>query len=110
MRNVSKKKVDREDLLLSVLNLEGHITTDEAVRLIGVSQATVRRMFLELEKNGKIHPSLKEGFSKLYGYTNDGDGIRHAMLDEPTLTQGDAKYFLLSCTSFVNYLKFALSQ
>jgi len=54
VRNVSKKKVDREDLLLSVLNLEGHITTDEAVRLIGVSQATVRRMFLELEKNGKI--------------------------------------------------------
>lgn len=40
--------------MLSVLNLEGHLTTDEAVRLIGVSQATVRRMFLELEKSGKL--------------------------------------------------------
>jgi len=39
---------------MSLLNLEGHITTDEAVRLMGVSQATVRRMFLDLEKVGKI--------------------------------------------------------
>jgi len=54
VRNVSKKKTDREELLLSVLNLEGHLTTDEAVQLIGVSQATVRRMFLELEKSGKL--------------------------------------------------------
>jgi DeoR/GlpR family transcriptional regulator of sugar metabolism len=52
--NVSKKKLSREDLLMSLLNLEGHISTDDAVRLTGVSQATVRRMFLELEKNGKI--------------------------------------------------------
>ena len=42
---------------------------------------------------------------KLYGYTSDEGGIRHAMLDEPNLTSADARYFLLSCTSFVNYLK-----
>ena len=30
------------------------MTTEEAVQLMGVSQATVRRMFLELEKSGKI--------------------------------------------------------
>ncbi len=35
----------------------------------------------------------------------DADGIRHAMLEEPELTAADARYFLLSCTSFVNYLK-----
>ena len=54
VRNVSKKKFSREELLMNLLNLEGHITTDEAVRLTGVSQATVRRMFLDLEKAGKI--------------------------------------------------------
>ena len=52
--NVSKKKESREELLMSLLTLEGHITTDEAVLQLGVSQATVRRMFLELEKAGKI--------------------------------------------------------
>lgn len=54
MRNVSKKKVSREELLMSLLNVEGHITTDEAVQQMGVSQATVRRMFLNLEAEGKI--------------------------------------------------------
>ena len=51
---VSKKKLSREELLMGLLNLQGHITTDDAVRLTGVSQATVRRMFLDLEKSGKI--------------------------------------------------------
>ncbi len=58
-----------------------------------------------LEKSGKLHPALKDGFSNIYGYTSDENGIRHAMLEEPNITQADAKYFLLSCTSFVNYLK-----
>ena len=58
-----------------------------------------------LEAKKKIHPALKSGFSSLYGYTNNEDGIRHAILDDPDITAADAKYFLLSCTSFVNYLK-----
>ena len=58
-----------------------------------------------IEKRGLLHKALKDGFIKLYGYTNDAGGIRHAMLEEPKLTAADARYFLLSCTSFVNYLK-----
>lgn len=69
------------------------------------SKATLAEALKVLEKKGHLHPALKDGFSKLYGYTNDDDGIRHAMLEEPNLDQSDAKYFLLSCTSFINYLK-----
>ena len=58
-----------------------------------------------IEKKGLLHKALKDGFIKLYGYTSDSGGIRHAMMDEPKLTAADARYFLLSCTSFVNYLK-----
>jgi len=58
-----------------------------------------------LEQDHKLHPALKRGFSSLYGYTSNEGGIRHAMLDEPDLDSADAKYFLLSCTSFTNYLK-----
>jgi DNA-binding transcriptional ArsR family regulator len=68
-------------------------------------KATLGQALKVLEKNGKMHPALKEGFQKLYGYASDEDGIRHAMLDEPNLTAADAKYFLMSCTSFVNYMK-----
>lgn len=71
----------------------------------GTPKATLAEALKALEKNGRLHPALKDGFSKLYGYTNDDDGIRHAMLEEPNIDQNDAKYFLLSCTSFINYLK-----
>ena len=58
-----------------------------------------------IEKNGLLHKALRDGFIKLYGYTSDAGGIRHAMMDEPKLNAADARYFLLSCTSFINYLK-----
>jgi hypothetical protein len=69
------------------------------------SKATLGDALKEIEKNGSIHKSLKDGFNKLYGYTSDEDGIRHAMLDEPNISAADAQFFLFSCTSFVNYLK-----
>lgn len=72
-------------------------------------KATLGDALKSIEKRGLLHPALKEGFMKLYGYTSDEGGIRHAMLDEPNLTPADARYFLLSCTSFVNYLKAQLT-
>ena len=92
-------------------SIKESISAVEAMaRLVsGNDKATLGEALKVIEKNGKLHAALKDGFSKLYGYTNDGDGIRHAMLDEPDLVQADAKYFLLSCTSFVNYLKSALA-
>jgi len=51
-----------------------------------------------------IHGALEQGFIKLYGWTSDGDGIRHAMMDESNLDQEDALYMLVSCSSFANYL------
>lgn len=59
----------------------------------------------EIEKKGKLHGAMKNAFLNLYGYTSDANGIRHALMEEPNLTAGDAKFFLLTCTSFINYLK-----
>ena len=58
-----------------------------------------------IEKKGILHQALKKAFSALYGYTSDADGIRHALLDESTLTKADARFMLISCSAFVNYLK-----
>lgn len=68
-------------------------------------KATLPDALKALEKNGRLHTALKEGFVKLYSYTSDEQGIRHAMLDEPVITAADARFFLLSCTSFAQYLK-----
>jgi hypothetical protein len=73
--------------------------------ITNLPKATLGDALKVLERKSKIHPALKEGFANLYGYTCDEGGIRHAMLEEPNLSASDAKFFLLSCTSFVNYLK-----
>jgi len=57
-----------------------------------------------LESKMPLHGALKQGFTKLYGYTSDSDGIRHAMMDSDNLDQEDAVYMLVTCSSFINYL------
>ena len=71
----------------------------------GNPKASLGEALVVLERESKLHSALKQGFSKIYGYTSDEGGIRHAMLEEPNLNAADAKFFLLSCTSFINYLK-----
>jgi len=51
-----------------------------------------------------IHPALEQGFIKIYGYTSDSDGIRHALSEESNLDQEDAIFMLVASSAFVNYL------
>lgn len=52
-----------------------------------------------------IHPQLEEAFKKLYAYTNGASGVRHAgELGGPDSTFEEAKYMLVACCTFVNYL------
>ena len=57
-----------------------------------------------LDKNVGIHGALKEGFKKLYGYSSDEDGIRHAILEEANIGYDEAKFMIVSCSAFVNFL------
>lgn len=75
--------------------------------VVGSSNATLGRALKELDKKKSVdmHPALKGAFDKLYGYTSDADGIRHALLQESNLDFEDAKFMLVSCSAFTNYLK-----
>ena len=73
-------------------------------------KATLGQALKEIEKKVCLHPALKSAFSSLYGYTSSADGIRHALLDEPNLTFDDAKFMLVLCSAFVNYLIAKVSQ
>lgn len=55
--------------------------------------------------DGPIHPALRLGLEKLYGYTSDAEGIRHALMEQSSLTVADARFMLIACSAFVNYLK-----
>ncbi len=76
----------------------------------GDVRATLTRALRKLEDRVSLHAALKDAFGKLYGYTSDADGIRHALLDESDLGFEDAKFMLVSCASFVNYLKIKASK
>lgn len=58
----------------------------------------------KLSQNVTIHQALKQGFLKLYGYTSNEDGIRHAILESSDIGFPEAKYMLVSCSAFVNFL------
>jgi len=57
-----------------------------------------------VEQSIGLHGALKRGFMAIYGYTSDEGGIRHAMLEESKVDFEDAKYMLVSCSAFINYL------
>ncbi len=68
--------------------------------------STLDRALKSLEKQIRIHPALKDAFSKLYGYTSDEEGIRHALLQDDSSPVGrdEAVFMLGACASFVTYL------
>ena len=73
---------------------------------IGSETATLRQALNKVEERFTIHSFLKKGMEALYSYTNQGTGIRHDIVkNDVTPTFDDAKYMLVSCTAFINYLK-----
>jgi uncharacterized protein with PIN domain len=70
----------------------------------GDPKAELGKALKMIEDSVGIHPALKKGFLAIYGYTSDEGGIRHAMLDAPNIEFEDAKYMLVSCSTFINYL------
>ncbi|WP_417332341.1 AbiJ-NTD4 domain-containing protein [Halarcobacter sp.] len=52
-----------------------------------------------------LNKQFKTAMTNLYGWTNKEDGIRHGHTGEELKTSFDeAKYMLVSCSAFINYL------
>lgn len=85
-----------KESISSVEAISKLITNDE--------KTTLGKALEKIEKKIALHSDLKEAFKKLYGYTSDAEGIRHALMDESKLDFEDAKFMLVSCSAFVNYL------
>ncbi len=87
-------------------SIKDSISAVEGVVRIVTGESSFKKGLKKIEEKSKVdlHPALKEAFIKLYGYTSNAEGIRHALLDEPNLTFADAKFMLVSCSAFINYL------
>ena len=87
-------------------SIKESISAVEAIcRIIGGSGATLGQALKPLKEKVGLHPALEKGFSSLYGWTNDEGGIRHCLMDDSlSCNAEDAKFMLVSCSGFVNYL------
>jgi hypothetical protein len=85
-RNSVKESISAVESVCQIIAGDSKATLGDALKRLGV------------------HKALEKGFSAIYGYTSDADGIRHALLEESEVGADDAKFFLVSCSAFVNYL------
>jgi hypothetical protein len=72
--------------------------------ITGSKSQGLKGLLDELSSKVPIHGALREAFIKLYGYSSDEQGIRHALLSEPNVGLEEAKFMLVSCSAFVGYL------
>ncbi|MDM1551616.1 hypothetical protein [Empedobacter falsenii] len=90
-RNSIKESISAVESICIIITEDPKVTLGQALK--------------KLEEKGIIiNKALKSGFSNLYGYTSEGDGIRHGLMEESNLNQEDARYMLVTCSAFINYL------
>lgn len=80
---------------------------ESVARSIDKKASSLGQALKNLEKQGlKLHPALREGFEKLYGYTSDEQGIRHAQIDKdsPEVGLDEAMFMFGACASFAAFL------
>lgn len=86
-----------KDSIIAVESMCRHIT--------GNSKATLGECLSVLEKSEiKLHKSLKNAFSALYGYSSDDGAFRHGNVEFANPQIEDARFMLVTCLAFVNYL------
>ena len=83
---------------------------ESVARKLGVENAGLDKPLKALAEKIQMHGGLREGFVKLYGYTSDESGIRHAIMDQANIGLDEAKYMLVSCSAFVHFLTMKAHQ
>lgn len=81
----------------AVESLVRHIVKDQ--------NSSLGKLLNKLESETNLHPSLKSAITKLYGYSSDEGGIRHALIDQDKNDFQDAKFMLVICSSFINFVE-----
>jgi len=89
-RNCIKESISAVESVVKIISQDDNATLSQALK--------------KLDEDFPMHGSLREGLIKLYGYTSDEGGIRHAMLAESNIGFDEAKFMLVTCSAFVNYL------
>lgn len=76
----------------------------------GANKGTLGQLIKKLEDEIHLHPALRTAFSSLYGYTSDEGGIRHALMESESIRFQDAKFFLVVCSAFINFVEAKIAK
>jgi hypothetical protein len=78
---------------------------ESVARKIEPSANTLDPALKKLAPKINMHPALQGAFGKLYGYTSDAQGVRHALIDQAAaVDRDDAIFMLTACAAFSSYL------
>lgn len=78
---------------------------EAAVKLLsGEKSGGIDKAVSVLEAKAGLHPAFKDALKKLYGYTSDGKGIRHPIMESADISFAEAKFMLVACSAFANLL------
>lgn len=77
---------------------------------VGADKGTLGQLIKKLEDEIQLHPALRTAFSSLYGYTSDEGGIRHALMESENVRFEDAKFFLVVCSAFINFVEAKIAK
>jgi hypothetical protein len=69
-------------------------------KLIGLDNATLTQALNKLHETRPIHHDFRDALKKLYWWTSDDSGMRHALSSAPTVTLADAQFMLVACSAF----------
>ncbi|GAA0471384.1 hypothetical protein GCM10009096_10450 [Parasphingorhabdus litoris] len=86
---------------------ESITAVESAARFVAPGTKDLAGAMVALEKSGQLkHPAMKQALSKLYGYTSDEQGIRHALVFAGTadVDESEAIFMFGACASFASYL------
>ena len=85
-------------------SIKESISAVESLVALDVGRSgTLGELLKSMESDWHLHPALKKGFSALYGYASDEEGVRHALMEQENVDFHDAKLMLVLCSSFINY-------
>ena len=97
-RNSVKESISAVEALCKIISNNPKATLSSAINE------------MEMKQIIKRHPDLRDSLKKIYSWTSGDDGICHALKEDPSLDVEEAKYFLIVCSAFVNYLKVKASK
>ncbi|MBI2262502.1 MAG: hypothetical protein HYU62_12665 [Caulobacterales bacterium] len=82
-----------------------HAVESAAKNTSGESGSTLSGALRLIEKQKPLHPAFKQALEKLYAWTSDEKGVRHALLNESTgVTEDQAIFMLSACAAFSAWL------